>query len=92
MCLMSLPAQRSERRVKSKGRFGLLVNGTEAINAAVYDVSPSGICLEAETEVAIGTPVQLDGDGIVAEGVVRYCNAEGRIYRIGVALLPPTAA
>lgn len=54
--------------------------------AEVHDVSPSGICVETEIGVECGTFVILDGDGIVAEGVVRYCKAEGQRYRLGIAL------
>jgi hypothetical protein len=85
---MSSENGRTERRVKSKGEFGLLVNGCAPIMATVYDVSPSGICLETQIGIACGTPVTLDGDGIIAEGVVRYCRAEGERYRIGIALQP----
>lgn len=89
---MSNDNARSERRVKSKGEFGLLVEGLDLITACVYDVSPSGICLEAKIGLECGTSVTLDGDGIIAEGVVRYCKAEGELYRIGIALRPPEPA
>jgi hypothetical protein len=79
---------RSEHRVKSKGEFGLLVDGFDPITANVYDVSPSGICVETKIGLQCGTLVTLDGDGIVAEGVVRYCKLEGGTYRIGIALQP----
>ena len=83
---MSDSNARSERRVKSKGEFGLLVEGRDPITASVCDVSPSGICLEAKTGLECGTLVTLDGDGIIAAGVVRYCKPEGNLYRIGIAL------
>jgi hypothetical protein len=79
---------RAEPRVKSKGEFGLLVDGRDPITAHVYDVSLSGICLETEIGLECGTPVTLDGDGIIAEGVVRYCKLDGDRYRIGIALQP----
>lgn len=86
---MGSERQRVEPRVKSRGRFGILVEGEKPILADVCDVSISGICLEAEASVAVGTSVQLDGNGIVADGIVRYCHAQGGKYRIGVALQPP---
>jgi hypothetical protein len=85
---MSNEHGRVEQRVRSKGEFGLVVSGCAPIMGRVYDVSPSGICLETKTGIACGTPVTLDGDGIVAEGVVRYCRAEGERYRVGIALQP----
>ena len=74
--------------MKSKGEFGVFVEGLDPITASVYDVSPSGICLEAKVGLECGTVVRLDGDGIIAEGVVRYCKPEGELYRIGIALQP----
>jgi hypothetical protein len=89
MLLMSAENQRSESRVKSRGRFELQMEGAEPVVGEVCDVSLSGICLEAERKVEIGTPVRLDGDDIVADGVVRYCALRDGRYRIGIALLPP---
>jgi hypothetical protein len=89
---MSNDNGRAERRVKSKGEFGLLVDGRDPITAHVCDVSPSGICLETEIGLECGTPVMLDGEGLMAEGVVRYCRAEGESYRIGIALRPQESA
>jgi hypothetical protein len=89
MHVMASDTQRAEFRVRSKGRFALVVEGTdEPIVANVCDVSPSGIGLEAPSSVPIGAAVRLDGDGIVADGVVRYCRPEDGYYRIGVALIP----
>jgi hypothetical protein len=89
---MSDKNARSECRVRSKGEFWLLVEGLDPLTATVYDVSPSGICLEAEIGLESGTAVTLDGDGIIAEGVVRYCKPTGELYRIGIALQPPEPA
>jgi hypothetical protein len=89
---MSNDNGRAERRVKSKGEFGLLVDGRDPITAHVFDVSPSGICLETEIGLECGTSVTLDGDGLMAEGVVRYCRAEGESYRIGISLRPQESA
>lgn len=89
---MSYDNARAERRVKSKGEFGLMVDGRDPITAHVCDVSPSGICIETEIGLECGTPVTLDGDGLMAEGVVRYCRAEGELYRIGISLLPHESA
>lgn len=85
---MASDTQRAELRIRSKGRFTLLVEGAaQPIVASVCDVSPSGIGLEAQSSVAVGTAVRLDGDGIMADGVVRYCRSENGQYRIGVALV-----
>jgi PilZ domain len=89
MLRMSSENQRAERRVKSKGRFTVIVDGAQPILANVCDVSLSGICLETERGMETGTPVRLDADGIVADGVVRYCKVQDGSYRIGVSLLPP---
>jgi PilZ domain len=86
---MSAECQRTEKRIKSKGQFLILMEGGEPVLATVCNISVSGICLEAERGVEPGKAVQLDGNGIVADGVVRHCRFENGLYRIGVALQPP---
>jgi hypothetical protein len=83
---------RAEARIKSRGRFEILVDGREPIVATVYDVSPSGLCLDSDAGVERGSRIQLDGYGIIADGVVRYCAQVGNIYRIGVELCSPETA
>ena len=87
--LVSAENQRAERRIKSKGRFALSVAGGDSVLANVCDISISGMCLEAEKGIEPGSAVRLDGDGIIADGVVRYCRFENGLYWIGVALQPP---
>ena len=90
--LMSAENQRVESRVRSRGRFELRMEGAEPVVATVCDISLSGICIETERKVEIGTPVRLDGDDIVADGVVRYCAFQNGLYHLGIALLPPDEA
>jgi hypothetical protein len=80
--------KRVELRIKSKGRLALLAPGTEPIVATICNVSPSGIGLEAERGLEVGTIVQLDSDAVEASGVVRFCAAQNGVYRIGVAIEP----
>ncbi|MBV9506638.1 MAG: hypothetical protein JO323_16725 [Acidobacteriia bacterium] len=60
----------------------------EPILATVNEISVSGISLNVETALAAGTPVNLDGFGIVASGIVRNCSWQGGSYRIGIELRP----
>ena len=79
--------RRAEERLKSGGQFQLLVGGAEPLKATVYNTSPSGICLEAIVPVEKETEVRLDGEGFVADGVVRYCEKCGGLYRIGIGFV-----
>jgi hypothetical protein len=78
--------KRVEPRIKSKGRVALLASGTEPIVATIRNVSLSGIGLEAERGLEIGTAVQVDTDAVEASGVVCYCAVQNGVYRIGVAI------
>jgi hypothetical protein len=88
MLIMACEDRRVEPRVKSRGCFQLIVGGATPLTTTVYDTSPSGICLEAVVPVEINTAVRLDGEGFVADGVVRFCKNEGGTYRIGVCFVP----
>jgi hypothetical protein len=85
---MTSEGHRVEHGVKSRGQFQLLVNGAEALTTTVYHTAPFGISLEAVTPVGTGTAVRLDGEGFIADGVVRYCNSHGGTYRIGICFVP----
>jgi PilZ domain len=88
MFLMAFEDRRAEPRVKSRGCFQLFVGGTTPLTTTVYDTSPSGICVEAVVPVEINTAVRLDGEGFVADGVVRFCKRDGGTYRIGICFVP----
>jgi len=83
--------QRKESRVRSRGRVNLLAGGADAVPGTIHDVSPSGISVVAESEISVGTPVQIDGAGFTGHGIVRYCRQHGQSYRLGVALRPAAA-
>ncbi|MGA2723758.1 MAG: PilZ domain-containing protein [Bryobacteraceae bacterium] len=83
--------QRTESRVRSQGQVNLLAAGGDVVSGTIHDVSPSGISVVAESEISVGTPVQIDGDGFTGHGVVRYCRRHGQSYRLGVAVGPAAA-
>ena len=85
---MMFEERRVEERVKSKGRFQLFVDGAEPLTTTVYNTSPTGICVEAIAPVEKETEVRLDGEGFVANGVVRYCERLGGLNRIGICFVP----
>ena len=80
--------RRAEQRFKSRGLFQLLVDGGKPLTATVYNTSPSGICLEASAPVEKETAVRVDGEGFIADVVVRYCERQGALYRIGICFVP----
>lgn len=80
--------KRVEPRIRSKGQIALLASGTEPIVATICNISLSGIGLEAERGLEVGTAVRLDTDAVEASGVVCYCAAQNGVYRIGVAIDP----
>jgi hypothetical protein len=83
--------QRKESRVRSQGPVTILTAGAGAVSGIIHDVSPSGMSLVAESEISVGTPVQIDGQGFTGHGVIRYCRRHGQSYRLGVALGPAPA-
>jgi len=84
--------QRKEARVRSRGKVNLVAGGAGAVAGTIHDVSPSGISVVTESEIKIGTSVQIDGHGFTGHGVVKYCRQHGHSYRVGVALSPAAAA
>jgi len=79
--------RRKESRIRSRGQLHLMAGGGR-IPGTIFDVSVWGISVEAPTEIGVGTPVHIDGEGFAAQGVVRYCGAHGAVFRIGIALDP----
>jgi hypothetical protein len=68
----------------------ILAAGFERIPGTIFDVSASGLGLDLETRsslgLGLGASVVIDGQGFATEGVVRYCEHLGPVYRIGVEL------
>jgi hypothetical protein len=91
---MKADKQRSETRIRSRGPVTILAPGLEQIRGTIYDVSAAGLGLDLEMNSALvqGTCVVIDGQGFAAEGVVRYCERVGQIYRVGIELKPAVPA
>lgn len=81
--------QRTQVRIKSKGRFELQIEGHAPIPGVVRNVSPSGVCLETKTAVAPGVAARLNSEVFTANGVVRHCRRSGEVWLVGIELLPP---
>jgi PilZ domain len=77
--------QRKEVRVGLCRAVQLHIGGVRPIAAVLYDVSKSGIALEAPRWIRVGTRVRVDGAGFAAEGEVRYCEPQTHGYRIGIS-------
>jgi hypothetical protein len=92
--MMTDDQKRSEIRVRSRGPVTILAAGLERISGTIYDVSNSGLGLDLETHNGLepGTSVVIDGQGFAAEGVVRFCERLGPVYRVGVQLKPTEPA
>jgi hypothetical protein len=90
--VMKNQTKRTERRVKSKGYFELFAEEGVPISAELNDISLSGLCLETSTPVALETKLRLSSNGFTADGVVRSCERDGELCRLGVALIPPDAS
>ena len=56
--------------------------------ALLEDISPSGMCLQFEIPVSIGTIVDVHCPGDKLAGVVRYCVYREIGYFVGVELKP----
>lgn len=56
--------------------------------ALLEDISPSGMCLQFEIPVSIGTVVQVNCSGDKLTGTVRYCVYREIGYFVGVELEP----
>src|SRR5947207_10540649 len=66
----------------------LLVGHAVRVQGTIYDVSPSGICVETWLEVPLGVTVTVDAGAYTTEAVVRRCTAHGSRYRIDLDLNP----
>jgi len=84
--------QRRESHVRSQGQVRLLTSGADAVSGTIHDISPSGISVAAESELTVGTLVQIDGEGFTGHGVIRYCRQHGQTHHLGVALEPVASA
>jgi hypothetical protein len=91
---MTSDEKRSEARVRSRGPVTILAAGLDRIPGTIYDVSDSGLGVDLETQIALGagTSIVIDGQGFAADGVVRYCECLGSVYRVGVELKPAKPA
>ena len=78
---------RVEARIRSKGTVNLIASGAGPIPGTIYDISVSGLGVQTETGIALGSAVAIDGDGFTAEGIVRYSALRGGKYRLGVELI-----
>ena len=78
---------RTEARVRSKGTVNLIADGASPIRGTIYDISVSGLGVQTETGIALGSSVAIDGDGFTAKGIVRYSALRGGKYRLGVELV-----
>jgi hypothetical protein len=56
--------------------------------ALLEDISPSGMCLQFETPVSIGTHVHVHCPGDRLTGIVRYCVYREIGYFVGIELEP----
>jgi hypothetical protein len=70
--------------VRWKGPAGRKCKST----ALLEDISPSGICLQFEIPVSIGTHVDVQCTGDKLAGVVRYCVYREIGYFVGIELEP----
>jgi len=88
---MTEDERRTESRVRSRGLVTLL-SGDKAARGSVYDVSLSGLAVEADAAIHPGAPVKIEGEGFIGAGVVRYCGLHHGRYRIGIELCGPESA
>ena len=58
--------------------------------ALLEDISPSGMCLQFETPLTIGTEVEVHCPGDKLSGVVRYCVYREIGYFVGIQLKAST--
>ena len=91
--LQASTRRRNSRRERRHAAEGLLriswrdESGREKIvNARLKNVSASGLHLQVPDPIAVGSLVSCDASeaGISGTGCVRYCNASGREYFIGL--------
>lgn len=78
---------RSETRLRSRGHFHVF-RGSEWVEAALIDTSPSGMGLDVPCPFEPGETVRLVCNGIeVGDGIVRHCQARKNRFAIGIAIL-----
>jgi len=88
---MANDERRTESRLRSRGVVTLL-SGDIAARGTVYDVSLSGLAVDADAAIHPGAPVKIDGEGFTGAGIVRYCGPHHGRYRIGIELCGPESA
>ena len=76
--------RRKEVRVALRRTVQLHIGRVGPVAATLYDVSKSGIAVEARRWIDVGTRVRIGGAGFAAEGEVRYCEPQPHGYRIGI--------
>jgi hypothetical protein len=92
--MMTNGEKRFDTRIRSKGIVTLLSEGSDPVEASIYDVSPSGLGLGLETQASLapGAAVEIHGAGFAADGVVRYSYRMGQVFRLGIELTPVETA
>ena len=85
---MTNEERRRERRVRSRGPVSLVAEGCEPVSGTIFDVSISGISVDSEHAIGLGSPVRIDGQGFAGDGIVRYCGPHHGRFRIGIELVP----
>ena len=78
--------RRKEQRVRSRGQVTLSAETGDNVAGTIYDVSVSGLSVEAARGIPIGTAVEVESLGFAASGEVSYCERRGAVFRIGVQL------
>jgi hypothetical protein len=79
--------KRAETRLRSRGSFRILAEGTHPIHSKLVDTSPSELGLKTEVELGPGTAIRLECSGIeIDTGTVKNCEASGEHFIIDVAL------
>jgi hypothetical protein len=56
----------------------------QRMKGIVRDVSASGLRLEVQAAVTVGTPVRISLDHIVIHGEIRHCHPSGTGFNVGV--------
>jgi hypothetical protein len=79
--------KRTEARFRSRGKFGIMTDRGQMIDAKLIDTSPSGLGLEVETALESGMPIRLVCNGLeIGEGTVQHCRVSCARFFLGVAL------
>ena len=56
----------------------------QRMKGIVRDVSASGLRLEAQAAITVGTPIKISLDHIVIHGEIRYCRPSGTGFNAGM--------